>query len=121
MRFLLDMPLSQRTAAWLRAQGHEVIHARDVGLSQSNDADILNRARQDKRIVVTIDLDFPHLLSIMSLEDPGLILFRLRRPSQEVIQKQLTSLFKVVSEADLIRSIAVLEDSRIRLHRLPIH
>jgi predicted nuclease of predicted toxin-antitoxin system len=33
MRFLLDMNLSPAMADWLRREGHDAVHARDIGLN----------------------------------------------------------------------------------------
>ena len=120
MKFLLDMPVSQRTAVWLRAEGHDALHVRDIGLARAADAHILQRAAQEGRVVITMDLDFPHLLSSLSAEGPGVILIRLRRPSPNAIQEGLAVLFRTYAPVSLTGAIAVLEEARIRLHRLPI-
>lgn len=120
MKFLLDMPVPQRAASWLRSKGHDTLHARDVGLAQASDIEILRRAQQESRIVVTMDLDFPRLLSTLSADGPGIILIRLQHPHLWAIQQRLEVLFKTVAEADLMHSIAVVEESYVRLHKLPI-
>ena len=61
MKSLVDMPLSPEMAAWLRAEGHEAVHASGVGMSQSPDAEILRVALGEDRVVITADLDFPRL------------------------------------------------------------
>ena len=53
MKFLIDMPLSPKLAVWLVQQGHDTIHALEVGLDRASDTAILERARNEKRIVVT--------------------------------------------------------------------
>ena len=57
MKFLVDMPLPPALARWLAAQGHDAVHADAVGLGRSTDREILTRARQEARTVVTADLD----------------------------------------------------------------
>ena len=53
MKFLIDMPLSPKLAAWLVRRGHDAVHALEVGLDRASDTAILERARNEKRIVVT--------------------------------------------------------------------
>ncbi len=61
MKFLVDMPLSPAVAAWLVERGNEAVHASGIRLSDAPDADILSRARDEARVVVTADLDYPRL------------------------------------------------------------
>lgn len=58
MKFLADMGVADHTVAALRAAGHDVVHAREIGFSSRPDGDILAEARSQGRIVVTFDLDF---------------------------------------------------------------
>ncbi len=76
MKFLIDTPLSPELAVWLVSQGHDAVHVLVVGLDRSSDAAILERARNEERVVVTADLDYPRLLALAQTEGPGLILFR---------------------------------------------
>jgi len=71
------MPLSPGLALWLAQQGHDAVHALELGLARASDKVILERAQEEQRIVVTADLDYPRLLALTQAEGPGLILFRL--------------------------------------------
>jgi predicted nuclease of predicted toxin-antitoxin system len=44
MRFLVDMPLSPGLAVWLAGQGHDAVHAADVGLASAADTIVMERA-----------------------------------------------------------------------------
>ena len=76
MSFLVDMPLSPALAAWLRDQGHDAVHAADLGLNRAPDIDIMARAKREGRTIVTADLDYPRLLALARTTEPSLILFR---------------------------------------------
>jgi predicted nuclease of predicted toxin-antitoxin system len=75
LKFLVDMPLSPSLAAWLRDQGHDALHAAELGFNRAPDADIMARAKQEGRTIVTADLDYPRLLALAQATDPSLILF----------------------------------------------
>lgn len=64
MRFLADMGVSLFTVSWLREAGHDAVHLREQGLQRLPDAEILLKARQEDRIILTMDLDFGTLLAI---------------------------------------------------------
>lgn len=120
MRFLVDMPLSPDLVAWLARCGHDAVHASLVGLAQSPDVVILERARIEDRIVLTADLDYSRLLAISHAETPGLILFRGGNYSDVEIEERLTHLLGLVPETDLVASVLVIEKARIRRRRLPL-
>lgn len=120
MRFLVDMPVSPRTADWLIARGHDAIHAFHAGLESAPDRALLERAVSEGRIVITADTDFPHLLALSGSTSPGVILFRGGDYTQEEIDDLLARVLDVVPEATLGRSICVVDRNRIRCRSLPL-
>src|SRR3990167_3019481 len=113
MKFLLDMPISPKVAEWLKKSGHDAVHARDIGLSKAPDALILKWSSDDKRILLTMDLDFPAILSMTQARQPGVVLFRMRHPSTNAMQDRLERLFQTHKEAVITSSITIIEDGRI--------
>ena len=64
MKFLADMGISPRSAAFLRSLGHDAIHLHEEGLDRLSDASILSKALDRRaRIVLTHDLDFGDLVA----------------------------------------------------------
>jgi len=53
---------------------------RDQQLMKLPDAEILQKARSENRIVLTFDLDFGDLLAASGENLPSVIIFRLRKP-----------------------------------------
>lgn len=59
MKWLVDAQLPNRVAIFLRSQGHDVLHTRDLPEGNSTpDAQIINLAVQEDRVVITKDRDF---------------------------------------------------------------
>ena len=59
MRFLLDENVPRDAAAALRQEGHDVVRAQDVALQSVSDESIWQYAKDEKRTLITFDLDFP--------------------------------------------------------------
>jgi predicted nuclease of predicted toxin-antitoxin system len=114
------MPLSPRLAEWLNQQGHDAVHAADLGLDHAPDSEILERARTDRQVVVTADLDYPRLLAMAQAEGPGVILFRGGNYSEREIIQRLQDAFQTVPLEELPVVLLVVERSRIRRRRLPV-
>ena len=63
MRFLLNMNVPRELGRRLTAKGHECRHSGDIGMTQASDVAIMEKARANKEIIVTHDLDYGHLLA----------------------------------------------------------
>jgi predicted nuclease of predicted toxin-antitoxin system len=120
VKFLIDMPLSPLLAAWLKAKGHDAVHAIHLTMDRSADSEILERARIDERIVITADLDYPRLLAITRAEGPGLILFRGGNYSDQETFERMERVLKTTTPKNLANSIIVIEKHKIRRRPLPL-
>ncbi len=120
MKFLIDMPLSPALAVWLTQQGYDAIHALDIGLDRAPDEVILKHAKNEQRVVVTADLDYPRLLALAQAEEPGLILFRGGCFNEQHVVERLARALELVPLEELPHSIVVIEQNRIRRKRLPL-
>jgi predicted nuclease of predicted toxin-antitoxin system len=105
VKFLVDMPLPPALAHWLATQGHDAVHASTLGLDRATDSQILTRARQDARTVVTADLDYPRLLAVAGAEGPSLIFFRGGDWSASEAIARMQQIFRVMGESEVTHSI----------------
>ncbi len=119
-RVLLDQGLAPQAAAILRQYGIDAVHVSELQLDRAEDAVILDRARMDNRICVTLDHDFHTHLAVARLGLPSVVLLRVQGLGAQ-------------AQADLIRAIchqcvqhlaagaAVSADQKnIRIRRLPL-
>lgn len=120
MRFLVDMPLSPALARWLMKQNHDALQASDLALSRATDAEIMARAKEDARTIVTADLDYPRLLALAQSCEPSLILFRGGDWSEAEVIARLSEVLATLAEAEISQSIIVVEKTRLRRRRLPL-
>jgi len=120
VKFLVDMPLSPALAAWLREEGHDAVHALELGLQHAPDIEIMARAQGERRTIVTADLDYPRLLALARSAEPSLILFRDGNWSEADVVTRLREVLQVLSDVDIAQSIIVVDRDRVRRRRLPI-
>jgi len=120
VKFLVDMPLSPTLAQWLKAQGHDAVHASAAGLDRASDVVIMARAVRESRTIITADLDYPRLLALAQATRPSLILFRGGDWSDAEIITRMSDVLAGRSEAGVADSILVVERGRVRRRRLPI-
>ena len=114
------MGISASAVRALQERGHDVIHASEVGLEREADKDLLQRARTEGRVVLTVDLDFGDLLAAGGQALPSVIVFRLQDETPASVTSRL---MRVITERQLELSagaIIAVEDARYRVRRLPI-
>lgn len=58
MIFLIDQQLPRRLAAWIRTQGHDAFHIRELGMEHARDRDIWREAATRGAVIVSKDEDF---------------------------------------------------------------
>jgi predicted nuclease of predicted toxin-antitoxin system len=120
MRALLDQGLPASAAAVLCAIGWDVIHVRDFGMSSAADPEILRRARDDGRIVVTLDRDFPQLLAITNAARPSVILLRRQNLRSDPLVELLQAVWASAASELTIGCIVTVGHKTQRIRMLPI-
>ncbi len=120
MRFLIDNALSSGIAEGLRSAGHDAVHVRDVGMGAASDPELFAVAQAEKRTIVSADTDFGVLLATTQQTTPSFVLVRRsdKRPaaSLEVLVANLDRLKDDIEAG----CVAVIEDGRIRVRKLPM-
>jgi len=120
MKFLADMGISPRVVDELRQNGHDAVHLAEHGLNRMADGDILQKARQEDRIVLTHDLDFGELLAASGGNLPSVIVFRLKDMRAPNVSKHLFSIIHQQSESLNQGAICSVTEQKVRIRRLPI-
>ena len=78
MRWLADECVDAALVRRLRGAGHDVIYAAEVA-SEATDAQILRRANDEDRLLLTEDKDFGEFVFRLHMTVPGLVLCALLR------------------------------------------
>ncbi len=120
MRFLADMGISPKVVALLREQNHDAVHLAEENLQKLPDEEILLKAKLEKRVILTVDLDFAYLLAVSNTDLPSVILFRLNNASREVMETRLQEVIKICSLDLLEGAIISVSNDSFRVRCLPL-
>jgi len=121
VKFLIDNALPPQVADLLAEAGYDAVHVRNYQMQAARDEDIMARARDEDRIVVSADSDFATILSTRGHDRPSFILFR--EPNLLVARDYIRVLVPALSalQPDLDAGcVAVFRHKRLRIRKLPI-
>lgn len=117
MRFLADENFPGDAVLALRAAGHDITWIRTDAPGMA-DRDVLNRAVQDRRVLLTFDKDFGELAWLLGLPaDCGVVLFRFPPTFLANAGNAIADILS--SREDWQNHFTVIEPTRIRMR--PLH
>jgi predicted nuclease of predicted toxin-antitoxin system len=120
MNFLADMGISPRVVEELRRKGYDSIHLLDEGLHRMTDGGILEKARQENRVLLTHDLDFGELLAASGGNLPSVIIFRLKDMRAANINRHLFSIINQQSKSLNKGAVLSVTEQKVRIRALPL-
>jgi predicted nuclease of predicted toxin-antitoxin system len=118
VRFLADQDVYHTTTTFLRSLGHDVLTARDAGLSRASDADLLQSSHALHRVLVSRDKGFGALVFRGSQDFAGAILLRMEPRTAELVHAELARFLRENPNFDWPSHLVVIEPFRHRVRRV---
>ena len=120
MKVLLDMNIPPVWISRLQTDGLEVVHWQDKGPKNAPDGRILEWAKSNKHIILTLDLDFQQLLFATRVHGPSVVLLRVRDPLSPSLPAKVRRVFLENNSFLEQGCLIVLDENRSRIRRLPL-
>jgi predicted nuclease of predicted toxin-antitoxin system len=120
LRFIADVHISPLTVVALRQQGYDTLRVTDVLPATAPDAEILEFARVENRIVLTQDLDFSALVALGNYVQPSLVTLRLSSAQPNVVSRRLLEVLPDLEQVLIDGSAVTVADNAVRFRKLPI-
>lgn len=120
MKLLLDQGTPRSAAALLRKAGWDTLHTGDCGLAEAADAEILQRAAEQNRVVVTLDADFHALLALSEARRPSVIRLRIEGLRAEEFCHLLQRVLRQCADELIAGALVSVTEAQVRIRLLPI-
>jgi predicted nuclease of predicted toxin-antitoxin system len=120
MKFLADMGISPKTVTFLRGLEYDASHLCEQGLHRLLDSDILEKVRNEGRILLTHNLGFGELVAASGARLPSVISFRLRNMHPDQVNRYLYEIIEQYREALEQGVIISVTEGQVRVRYLPI-
>jgi predicted nuclease of predicted toxin-antitoxin system len=102
----------------LRAWGHDVITARELGMQRASDEELLIEAQQTKRLLVTRDKDYGALVFLKKTYSVGVIFLRMNPSTAEDVHREFSRFLQEHNETQLQRCFSVIEQELHRIRKI---
>lgn len=117
MKLLLDENISYELARILKELGHDVKHVYDAGLSGKEDDKIIELAKIQKRVFITMDLDFANIINYPPESHHGIVVIRISRPCKTKLIQIIRSFIQSVEEKEIFKSLVIVEETKFRIRK----
>ena len=117
---LIDQGLPRSAASLLRDEGWDVLHTGDIGLSRSTDSQILEFARNEQRVIITLDSDFHTILALTNASTPSVIRIRLEGLKGPDLALLIKRIWPRVEPQVKKGAMVTVTESGIRIRNIPV-
>ena len=120
MKIIVDMNLSPKLADKLVQKGIEAKHWIDIGTPDAKDEDIMTFARNNDYIILTCDLDFSTILSVLHGKKPSVIQLRMQATDYEQLAYLIYNAVSQNTNELEKGAVLTINPQKARLRVLPI-
>jgi predicted nuclease of predicted toxin-antitoxin system len=115
MKLKLDENLSRHLKPVLTEFGHDVLTAADENLLSRPDTEIASAAKKEKRMLLTLDIEFADLRKYPPGSHPGVILFRPLSLSPLSVNAFIADFIRRTELEKLAGCVAVVDPVHVRI------
>jgi predicted nuclease of predicted toxin-antitoxin system len=115
VKFKFDENLPADLSALLQADGHDAHSVLDENLCGAADPSIARICQDEKRILITLDLDFAHIKNYPPQDYPGIIVLRLARHDRDTVLAIIPRILTLLQTEAIAQRLWIVDDSRTRI------
>ena len=120
MKLLFDQGLPRSSAEILRNKGWDIQHTGEIGMSRATDRQILEYARDEHRIVITLDSDFHAILAVENLDSPSVVRIRKEGLRGPELAELVESIWARIGQQLENGAMATITEKGMRIRKIPL-
>jgi predicted nuclease of predicted toxin-antitoxin system len=115
MRFKFDENLPSDLSVLLKRDGHDAHSVLDENLRGASDPSIAKICRAERRILVTLDLDFAHIKNYPPQDYYGIIVLRLSRQDRDSVLAIIPRILELLQKEPIEQRLWIVDEHRTRI------
>ena len=118
MKLKLDENLGGQLVARLRALGHDVHTIHDEAMAGASDEVFSQKCRRERRVLVSLDLDFANPLKYRPSRYYGIAVIRIARQNPRAsLNIGINTLAAALQTEEIVGKLWIVESGRIRVYQ----
>lgn len=120
-RILLDQGLPRSALKSLKKAGWDALHTGDIGLHMAADKEIIEYARHEDRVIITLDSDFHSILAVENAKNPSVIRIRREGIKGEMLAEIIIRIWDQIEVQLKSGAMVTVSQNAIRIRKIPIY
>lgn len=116
-RFLCDENIFPSTLKLLRSRGFDAKDVKELGLSGMTDRKLFDLAKDEDRILLTLDLHFSNISLFPPSECPGIVIIRVKPAVPSRVDKALEIFLQRMNLDRVKGALVIVSEDRFRIRR----
>lgn len=116
IKFLTDENIAKSLVRALRKKGYNVKDIKEEKLFGISDTEVINKAKEDDRVILTHDKDFGNLLNYPLQSHRGVVLIRYRNQSPSYVIARLIPLLDTLKNK-VKGSLTIVTEDLIKIYK----
>ena len=112
--FLLDQMFDRQALATLRQETYDVVSVAEIGLATADDAEIMQWAINNRRVVITLDEHFGDWSVLPLSRHPGVIRLKVNPTTTTTTLSLLLPFLKHHAQSDFSNCLVIVREQRNR-------
>jgi len=119
MRWKIDENVHPAVATFLQGRGHDAVTVWDQNLQGVPDRRLAKVCFSERRVLLTLDLDFANILAYPPEAHAGIVVLRLINQSRAWLLRVIKQAIAALETERVAGRLWVIEDNRIRVRGKP--
>lgn len=115
MKFKIDENLPVDIVELLRSAQHDAVTVSDQGLGGENDLNIVNECKSEKRILITLDMDFTDIRTYPPHQFYGFIVLRLQKQDKRHVINVFKKVILLLKQEKVEHQLWIVDEARVRI------
>jgi predicted nuclease of predicted toxin-antitoxin system len=117
MRLFVDECVYAITTQALRSWGHDVVTAQEAGLDNHPDEELLAFAVPERRILISIDMDFSNVRHYVPADHQGIMILKVRPSVIQQVHDVLKQFLENHKEEEIHQTLVIIDRNKVRIRR----
>lgn len=115
MKFLADENIAGSTIQMLKDSGYDIKDHRELKLTSQKDEIVIKKAKDQKRIIITLDKDFCNIIRHPLESHFGIILIAVKCPTPNRVNFYLKKLFNKINKEKFKKSLVIVKENGFKI------